>query len=135
MRVLIADRDQAFLEVAQQYLSRHGHEVKTATNGLESVAILHRDVPDAVVLDRELLWGGCDGVRALMREVPGWSEIPLILTSSDDMPDDSDIVAGPPVVARLQKPYRLKDLVVHLHGYSLNSTPSPLSVVVQGGRP
>ena len=135
MRVLLADRDEAFLEVAQCYLSDGGHEATIATNGLETVANLRRNLPDAVVLDRELLWGGCDGVLALMQQVPEWSEIPLILTSTEAMPEDSDSVAVPPVVARLQKPYRLKELVVHLHACNLKDTPSPLSVVVQGGRP
>ncbi|MBM3272865.1 response regulator [Candidatus Kaiserbacteria bacterium] len=135
MRVLMADGDEVFLEVAQRYLSDRGHEVNIARNGLEAVASLRRGLPKVVVLERELLWGGSDGVRALMRKVPGWSEIPLILTSSDAMPDDSDSVAGPPVVARLQKPYRLKDLLEHLHACSLNGTPSLLSGVAQGGRP
>lgn len=58
MRVLFADGDEAFLEVAQRYLSHRGHEVNIATNGLETVARLRRDLPDIVVLERELLWGG-----------------------------------------------------------------------------
>jgi hypothetical protein len=87
------------------------------------------------VLDRELLWGGCDGVLALMQQIPGWSELPLILTSSDVMPEGFGTVAGPPVISRLRKPYRLRELLVHLQACSLNGTPSQMSVVVQGGRP
>jgi len=113
MRVLIADGDEAFLEVAQRYLSRHGLEVKTATNGLQSVALLRRDVPDVVVLQRELLWGSGDGVRALMQQDPGWSEIPVILTSDDELPEES-CYASPPLAAQLQKPYRLEELLGHL---------------------
>ena len=134
MRVLIADGDAQFLEVAQDYLSTLGHEVNIARNGLEAVAGLRRGPPDVVVLERELLWGGSDGVRAFMRKVPQWSEIPLILTSSDGMPDAFNSVAGPPVVARLQKPYRFRDLVKHLHACSPNVTPSLSSGVAQGGR-
>ena len=132
---MIVVRKRTPLSVSCRYLSDRGHEANIATNGLETVASLRRNLPDAVVLDRELLWGGCDGVLALMQQVPEWSEIPLILTSTEAMPEDSDSVAVPPVVARLQKPYRLKELVVHLHACNLKDTPSPLSVVVQGGRP
>jgi CheY-like chemotaxis protein len=135
MRVLIADRDEEFLEVAQRYLSDRGHKANIATNGLETVASLRRNLPDVVVLDQDLLWGGRDGVLALMQQIPGWSEIPLILTSTAAMPDDSNSAVGPLVVARLQKPYRLKELVVDLHACSLSDTPCPLSVVAQGGRP
>lgn len=123
MRVLIADRDQAFLSVAQQYLSRHGHEVKTATNGLESVAIMHRDVPDAVVLQRELLWGGGDGVLALMQPPSGWSKIPVILTSDGGISEESCPITCPQLVAQLQKPYRLEDLLGHLQECRLGSIP------------
>lgn len=123
MRVLIADGDEVLLEVAQCYLARHGHEVKTATNGLESVAILRRDVPDVVVLQRELLWGGSDGVRAFMQQVPGWSEIPVILTSDDEVTEES-CFASPPLAAQLQKPYRLEELLGHLKACSLGA-PSP----------
>lgn len=132
MRVLIADRDQAFLEVAQRYLSRHGHEVKTATNGLESVAILHRNVPDVVVLQRELLWGGGDGVWALMQQMPGWSTIPVILTSDGGIQDESDSIAGPQLVTQLQKPYRLEDLLGHLQECRLASVPNRADIVVTG---
>jgi len=125
MRVLIADGDEAFLEVAQRYLSHHGHEVKLATNGLESIAILRRYVPDIVVLDRELLWGGGDGVRAFMAQVPRWSEIPVILTSDDLVSEESGTTAGQPLAAQLQKPYHLKDLLCHLQACRADGTPSP----------
>ncbi|MDP1562190.1 MAG: response regulator [Pirellulaceae bacterium] len=118
MRVLIADKDEAWLEIAQCYLEHYGHEVKTARNGLEAVAGLRRSPPNVVVLERELLWGGSDGVRALMRKVPRWSEIPVILTSSDAIPDHCAFVAGPPVVARIQKPFHLQDLLMHFHACS-----------------
>jgi CheY-like chemotaxis protein len=135
MRVLLADRDEVFLDVAQRFLSDGGHEATIATNGLETVANMRRNLPDAVVLDRELLWGGCDGVLALMQQVPEWSEIPLILTSTETMPEDSDSVVGLPVVARLQKPYRLKELAVHLHRGGPKDTPNPAVSCFQGGRP
>jgi len=112
----MADGDEVFLEVAQRYLSDHGHEVSIARNGLESVAILRRSAPDIVVLDRELLWGGSDGVQAFMLQVPRWSEIPVVLTSDDMVPEKSDNTASPPLVAQLQKPYRLEQLLGHLQG-------------------
>jgi len=122
MRVLIADGDEEFLEFAQRYLSRHGHEVRTAANGLESVAILRDYLPDVAVLDRELLWGGGDGVRAFMQQVPRWSEIPVILTAYDMAPDESGINASSPWAAQLQKPYRLKDLLDHIQAYGTSDS-------------
>ena len=114
MRVLIADSDEAFLEVAQRYLSHRGHEAETASNGLECVASLLRDMPDVVVMEREMLWGGGDGVRAVMQQDPRWSEIPVILISDDVLPGESCSTANAPLAAQLQKPYRIEDLLGHL---------------------
>jgi len=130
MRVLIADEDEVFLEVAQRYLSRHGLDVKTATNGVESVALLRRDMPDIVVLEGELLWGGSDGVRALMMQDPAWSEIPVILIS-DKVPEESWF-RRPPLAAQIQKPYRLEELLAHLQACRTDGTPNPVSVIVAG---
>jgi DNA-binding NtrC family response regulator len=111
MQVLIADGDEAFLEVAQCHLSHHGHEAKVASNGLECFNLLQRELPDAVVLQRELLWGGSDGVQALMHQDPRWSEIPVILISNDDLPEESHSVSSRRLVAQLQKLHRLEDLL------------------------
>jgi len=113
MRVLMADGDEMFLDVAQRHLSHRGIEVKTATNGLESVALLRRDVPDVVVLHRQLLWGGSDGVRACMQQVPGWAEIPAILTLDDEVTESC--LASPPLAAPLPKPYRLQELLDRIY--------------------
>lgn len=133
MRVLIADGDEVFLGVAQDYLSDCGHEVNLARNGLEAVASLQRGLPNVVVLERELLWGGSDGVRAIMKKIPGWSEIPLILTSSNAMPEESDSIASPPIVARLQKPFRPRDLLIHFQACRPNGTTISLSGNSRGG--
>jgi len=124
MRVLIADGDEEFLEVAQRYLSRHGLQVKTATNGLESVAHMRCDVPDVVVLQRELLWGGSEGVRACMQQVPEWSEIPVILTLDDEVTEEP-CFASPPLAAQLLKPYRLQELLGHLQSCRVDRTLHP----------
>lgn len=125
MRVLLADDCEVFLKVAQRYLSHHGHDVKIANSGLECVSLLHHYVPDVVVLDRELLWGGSDGVRAFMFQVSKLSLIPLIMTSNDMMPEESGHTASPPVSTQLQKPFRLDALLRSLQVCSSNSLLNP----------
>jgi len=79
MRVLIAGGDTEFLELEQRFLSHCGHDATIAHDGLECASILQHFIPDVVVIDCELLWGGSDGVVAIMLEDPRLSQTPVIL--------------------------------------------------------
>jgi carbon storage regulator CsrA len=69
-RVLIADPDRLLLTAYSQHLTRRGASVSTARTGLECWEKLMQSVPDVLVLEPELLWGGGDGVLALLNEQP-----------------------------------------------------------------
>ncbi len=68
--VLIADPDRFLLASYGAYLSEHGATVRTATTGIECAARLRDSEPDVLVLEPNLLWGGGDGVLALIAEEP-----------------------------------------------------------------
>lgn len=131
MHVLIADSDSGFLEMAGRYLLRSGHQVQTASNGIECFTRLSHGVPDIVVLDGELLWGGSTGVLALMQQDPAWSEIPVILTSDDHLPQRLGQDSTPRLVAQLRKPFRLNDLLGHLQACVAAPYASPQHVVAK----
>lgn len=108
MRILIADSDRTFLENFQSYIWDNGFDAETATTGLECSAILYRYVPDILVIDRELLWGGCDGVLAKMQADPTLAQIPIIILMTYTE-DESQSFSNPNVVAWMQKPFQLRD--------------------------
>jgi len=68
LRVLIADRDEFLSASYREHLSRHGAIVTTATTGVACLERLRDFAPDILVLDPSLLWGGSDGVLAVMHE-------------------------------------------------------------------
>jgi DNA-binding response OmpR family regulator len=68
--VLIADPDRFLLASYSRHLRERGATVSTATTGLECVERLRDSVPDVLVLEPNLLWGGGDGVLALIAEEP-----------------------------------------------------------------
>ena len=70
VRILIADRDEFLLAAYHEHFSRHGAVVATATTGLTCIDRLRDFAPDILVLDPSLLWGGGDGVLAVMHEEP-----------------------------------------------------------------
>jgi carbon storage regulator CsrA len=70
IRILIADTDEFLAANYREHLCRQGANVATATTGLECMKRLRDCVPDVLVLEPEILWGGGDGVLALMHERP-----------------------------------------------------------------
>jgi carbon storage regulator len=70
VRILIADRDEYLTAEYREYLERQGAVVATAAGGVECMQVLRAFVPDVLVLDPALPWGGGDGVLALMHEEP-----------------------------------------------------------------
>lgn len=70
IRILIADRDEFLVATYRDHLTRQGAVVSSATTGLACIARLRDFAPDVLVMDPSLLWGGGDGVLAVMHEEP-----------------------------------------------------------------
>jgi carbon storage regulator len=70
VRILIADRDEFLLAAYRKHLSQYGAVVATATTGLACMDRLRDFAPNILVLDPSLLWGGGDGVLAVMDAEP-----------------------------------------------------------------
>ena len=69
-RILIADPDRFLAERYSRHLGERGASVSTATTGLECIEELREAVPDVLVLDPALPWGGGDGVLTVVHEDP-----------------------------------------------------------------
>lgn len=68
--ILIADRDQFLANSYRKYFGQFGANVATAASALSCLDRLRQSVPDVLVLDPTLLWGGGEGVLALLEEEP-----------------------------------------------------------------
>jgi len=66
--VLIADPDEYLADSYRGHLQREGFEVDIAADGLDCLAKLRTFVPDVLVLEPVMPWGGGDGVLAMMHE-------------------------------------------------------------------
>ncbi len=84
-RILVADDDPVFREVAAECLRNAGHEVRLASQGAEAMTMLLQENFDLAIID--LLMPQIDGLRliALMRVTPQLRDLPiLIITSQED---------------------------------------------------
>lgn len=111
MRVLIADGDIPFLGMLQSFLRDGGHEIEVAADGLGCRSVLRNFIPEVLVIERDLLWGGSDGVLAVMRDDPDLGEVPVILITNRRGDVRPDWCATPPIASSLQKPFRLSALL------------------------
>jgi DNA-binding response OmpR family regulator len=85
IRVLMADPDESLQPEYREALLQEGFELVTAVNGLDCIARMRECVPDVLVMEPQLPWGGGDGVLAVMGEVPLFATVPvMVLTSCRD---------------------------------------------------
>jgi len=68
LSVLHADGDRETRITHADFLASRGFQMQTAGDGIDCLQKLRQAVPDLLILDRELPWGGGDGVVAVMRE-------------------------------------------------------------------
>jgi CheY-like chemotaxis protein len=113
--VLHAEADRVLRNASLSFLSSQGWEVDVAVDALECFAKLRRRVPDLLILDLELPWGGGDGVLGLLREQPHLQPNRVVLTSAVASAHVLGKLASfqqqPPFVLALTKPFPLSALL------------------------
>jgi CheY-like chemotaxis protein len=112
MRLLLVDDDDFLREALAEALAYEGHEIASASDGAQALALLERGLaPDAVLLDLMMPvldgWGFVERQQSEAR----WADIPVIvLTAIGTLPR--------PIEARtvLHKPFRIETLLEALRG-------------------
>jgi DNA-binding response OmpR family regulator len=110
-KLVIADSDTDLCHVFQRFLTDRGYEVEIASDGLSCMEKVRRLRPAALMLDRELSWGGGDGVLAWLREEWPISAPAVVITASARYVLDVAVDLTPPVVKFLPKPFLVRDLL------------------------
>ncbi len=107
-RVLVVEDDPDIAALLTRRLTRLGHAVEAVGTGSAALAAATRAVPDLVLLD--ILLPDTDGWTVLreLRARPGLAEVPVVVVSILDAPDDAD--ARPGISGHLTKPFRTTEL-------------------------
>ncbi len=111
-RILVVDDEPHIVEVVRAYLERDGHEVSTAADGDDALAVARDQAPDLVVLDVMLpRRSGFEVLREL--RAAGSTAAVVMLTARDDV---IDRVAGLEIGADdyLTKPFEPRELVARV---------------------
>lgn len=113
-RILIADPDKSLLDEYREHL-RDDFNVDTTLSGLECVDRLRERVPDVLVLEPQLPWGGGDGVLAMMHDDLDLATVPVMILTSCSDPLVLDNIARFPINDFHLKPLSPAQLVKRVH--------------------
>ena len=127
-RVLVVDDDDTVREVLRRYLTRDGHQVLEAADGITGLNLVRSEQPDLLVLD--LMLPGMDGLE-VCREIRRTSTIPVIMLTA--LGQESDRVVGLEYGADdyVVKPFSPRELALRV-GRVLERSRGSLSAAEQG---
>jgi DNA-binding response OmpR family regulator len=113
-RILVIDDDPTVAEVVAGYLTRAGHRVDRAADGIRGLALARAHRPDLLVLD--LMLPGIDGLEILrrLRATDGGAELPVVLLTAKG--DEADRILGLELGADdyVTKPFSPRELVLRV---------------------
>ena len=133
IRVLMADPDESRRPAYREHLLQEGFELVTAVSGLECIARLREHVPDVLVLEPQLPWGGGDGVLAMMGEIAVLASVPVLVLTSCRDPRVLESVSRFPISDYQVKPLTPDRLVARLR-ILLNHPRLHFTMAEQNGR-
>lgn len=114
LRIFIVDSQRAALQLAEETLSRRGHEVRTATDGQTALNMVSRWEPDLLLLDPNIpVMDGYQLVR-LLRARPGAPILPILFLAPRE--EVRDRLPGFQLGADgyLAKPLNPQELEIHV---------------------
>ena len=114
--ILIVDDEQDLIDLVAFNLTKEGHEVAGALNGVQALRSMAARRPDALILD--LMMPQKDGYQVLaeIRDHPEWNRVPVIMLTARGAVEDR--VKGLELGADdyLPKPFSPKELLLRLRG-------------------
>jgi two-component system chemotaxis response regulator CheY len=110
--VLVVDDEPTIRELIADTLRESDFQVEVASNGVEALAVMHRWVPDVVVLDLMMPRLDGTGFTELMRLNPQFASVPVLLVTAAYGAQQAAAQVG--ARAWLSKPFELDHLVAEV---------------------
>jgi CheY-like chemotaxis protein len=115
-KILIAEDQEANIEILSTYLGYKGYKVLVARNGKEAIAQSRSEHPDVVVMDIQMPeMDGLQAIRAI-RADSRFDSVPVIALTALAMPGDRERCLAAGANEYLSKPVNLKQLELVIQG-------------------
>lgn len=113
-RIVVVEDDADILRLLELRLTRAGHQVTCAEDGVEGLEAVQRDHPDAVVLDWMMpRMSGLDLCREL-RGDPELSSTPVLMLTAKTQPQDMACALASGADDYLMKPFVSADFLARV---------------------
>jgi len=116
LRVLLVEDNPVNQRVTVTLLTKRGHQVTVANNGLEGLDAVSNGTFDAVLMDVQMpVMNGWQATAAIReREQASGSHLPIIAMTAHAMKEDMDRCLAAGMDGYVSKPFRIEDLLKEL---------------------
>jgi CheY-like chemotaxis protein len=109
MKLLLVDDEPFLLKALFVRLSHWGYDVSVASDGLKGLEVIRKNMPDLVILDKEMPEMNGDELARIVKKDVRLQHIPIILISAD-VENLATSARGCGVETYLPKPFEADEL-------------------------
>jgi two-component system alkaline phosphatase synthesis response regulator PhoP len=123
-KILVADDEPPIVRLMEFILGRHGHQMLSAVNGEQALAMVREHDPDIVLLD--IMMPRIDGyeVARTLRADPKYARLPIIMLSAKAQDEDIQKGIEVGVDEYITKPFSPEHVVHVVNDHMSRAKPS-----------
>jgi two-component system, OmpR family, response regulator MprA len=126
-RIVVIDDDPAITSVLKRGLAYEGYTVDVASSGEDGLALVRESVPDVMILD--IMMPGIDGLEALRRLRAVDAQLPVLLLTAKDAPEDEVRGLQSGADDYVVKPFTFAVLLAHVQALLRRQQPDQVPVL------
>jgi len=131
--ILVVDDDASVTALVERGLKEYGHEIISASQGVQALRLMQERRPDLVILD--IVMPGTDGLEVCrrMRRSPGLCVVPILFLTRKDAVEDriEGLRAG--ADDYLGKPFHLRELQLRVQAILRSTLKMPSDAILALG--
>ena len=127
-KILVIDDDGIVRDALTVFLVRAGHHVVTAADGVNGIQVFKSDIPDLVILDRNLPFISGSGVFEEIRKIS--TTVPIIVLTGYDAPEEAAVYLKHGAASFLSKGDGLSNVLTEVEkvlGVQKSAAPAPVT--------
>jgi DNA-binding response OmpR family regulator len=115
-KIMIIEDDLDVIKVLHKRLTQQDFEVMVAQDAYQGIALIHKNIPDLIILDLMLPAGGGQAVLKNIKLSNQVKYIPIIVLTGVTDPEYKKKVLSDGVDAYIEKPYDPDNLMATING-------------------